>query len=231
MTSSYYCIPYDILTWEDMSERTISSCSSKIRHLLYKLPNNGTLFIDLKKVRYIDNICAQESIGYIQQNITKGTLQEKHIIIVQPNPLVLKQIEEVISDLGLAFLHLNSDGIIRIKGKGFTAKLQEAFRTVLNSKTGVSPQNLLKIINDKKASVPAWSNNLRILYDWGFVSRVELPSKGQGRPMFAYVPFCPDMPEEKDELPKSLYWEIPGIRDNQPEYFPISIDQDTASLG
>ncbi|MCL4473338.1 MAG: hypothetical protein M1455_05265 [Actinobacteria bacterium] len=188
---------------------------------MFDLPEGGSLFLNLARVKHMDNEYAYKSVAALQCIQGEGPLKSKHLVIVQPYENILKKIEYAVDINDEAFMYIKSENtedhgecnVLRFKGKVINATYKKVLTKLLEEEKLFAASDLIKVFN--KGSLQLYADALKELYGWGIICKFEESGK-PGRPVSKYSAYWPETKSFWPLPSKPIIWDVDGRRFARP---------------
>ena len=202
MIEKQFIVRKECLLWDDEEAAILTKDFVEV---LVGLPLSGTLYLNLKKCTYIEDMVIFDMIIRLLNVMGRGIFRDKHLIIQEANEEILEIIREMCCSLNLLFINLDHQGVLRLEGRleGLT---REIFETILEERFGPLGITAADLNKEGFGSNQKCSNALKLLYSPGFLTRNSDTGR-RGRAVL-YQLFKPNNNKCWSKGVSSLLWRI-----------------------
>lgn len=208
------------------NEETYVQYMYELDKRIFDLPQDGVLYVDLHQVKFMDQEYAIRSVSALRCNEAEGTapLKRKHLVLIEPNEQVQREIEIAVDLKAEAFMFLelgkdkdgNDCNVLRIRGKSINSTLKKVLKKILKEDRMYTATELLDSF--KNGSKQLYAAACDQLYDWGLVRMTEEAERGKpGRPPQKYHAFWPAETSFWPDSNKKIVWEVDGEEFSRPK--------------
>lgn len=161
--------------------------SKPIDDIVFRLPEEATLYVDLSEVDYIEYPFAL--FAFVTQQ--KSHFPPKHLVFVEPKEAVLQSMDEIGKNHSTCFVCLK-DGYLKVIGLPIAAYAETILRELIGINRWSSIKELMKLEGIQR-SFARNHQVLKALAEDGII-RTKKQAKDQGkpgRPSSLFLPFWP----------------------------------------